>query len=295
METLGDLCDYVALNSLSQWERYRKTLSGKTSVGLRVNPQLSFADDERYDPCREASKLGMPINLLTDVLAKNPSRLDGLKGIHFHTNCDSSTFQPLLETVRLVTQELDSLLKRMEWVNIGGGYLFESESELPYLYEAIALLKSRYNVEVFMEPGAALVRNAGLLVASVIDLFESDDTQIAMLDTSVNHLPEVYEYQYEPDILGDSEEGEYEYLLSGATCLAGDVFGEYGFDEPLEIGSRIVIPKMGAYTLVKAHMFNGVNLPTIYFLTESGELKLRQRFTYQDFLSRLGGHANAGL
>ncbi|GAB5501012.1 MAG: hypothetical protein PsegKO_33230 [Pseudohongiellaceae bacterium] len=101
-------------------------------------------------------------------------------------------------------------------------------------------------------------------------------------------MPEVFEYQFQPDILEEDENGEYSYILEGATCLAGDHFGEYSFAEPLEIGSRITFPDMGAYTMVKAHMFNGINLPSIYELTESGDLILQKQYTYEDFKQRCG-------
>ena len=48
-----------------------------------------------------------------------------------------------------------------------------------------------------------------------------------------------------------------------------------------------------AYSLVKAHMFNGINLPDIYSLTESGGLVLVKRFTYEDFASRCGVDSSA--
>ena len=75
--------------------------------------------------------------------------------------------------------------------------------------------------------------------------------------------------------------------------FAGDLFGEYAFYERLEVGSRVVFPNVGAYSLVKAHMFNGVNLPSIYALTEQNELILIKQFTYEDFASRVGVDSNA--
>ena len=97
------------------------------------------------------------------------------------------------------------------------------------------------------------------------DIFRSDDAQIAILDTTVNHMPEVFEFQFEPDVLGHIAGGLHTYTLTGCTCLAGDVFGEYSFDNPLTIGSRIKFLNMGAYTMAKAHRFNGVALPTQYW------------------------------
>ena len=167
-------------------------------------------------------------------------------------------------------------------------YLFTKPLKLDKLLKAIDLMRSNYNLEVFIEPGATMVREAGSIIASVIDLFESEGEMIAVLDTTVNHMPEVYEYQYEPDVLGYNEDGKYVYRLVGGTCLAGDLFGEYCFDAPLEIGSRVVFPNAGAYTMVKSHMFNGINLPTLYTVSEAGQLELKKRFTYQDFTSKYG-------
>src|SRR5262249_13245410 len=148
-----------------------------------------------------------------------------------------------------------------------------------------------YDLEVFVEPGATLVREAGSLVASVVDLFENDGHVIAVLDTTVNHMPEVFEYQFEPDVESHADDGAHHYVLAGSSCLAGDIFGSYAFHQPLEIGSRIVIENMGAYTMVKAHMFNGINLPRVYALSPEGRLMLKKTYSYADFAARFGAVA----
>jgi len=292
---LAEVCDYVAFNSLSQWSRYGQHVAGKARCGLRINPNLAFVEDDRYNPCRRHSKLGVPVAQLVAAAGGGADRLDGISGLHFHTNCDSGTFQPLLETVRSIDAHLSGLLKRMEWVNLGGGYLFGERTDLGPFREAVRLLRDKYAVEVFIEPGASLVRAAGCIVASVIDLFDSDGKTLAVLDTTVNHMPEVFEYQFRPPVIGHVEGGRHRYVLAGCTCLAGDVFGEYAFGAPLEIGTRIVFADAGAYTMVKWHWFNGVRLPAVYALTESGELLLKKRFTYEDFLVRCGGNADAAF
>lgn len=149
-------------------------------------------------------------------------------------------------------------------------------------------MQTKYGLQVIIEPGAAVVRDACFLVSRVIDIIPSDCKQIAVLDTTVNHMPEVFEYQFRPDILNESENGGFSYILEGSTCLAGDHFGEYSFDEPLKIGSTIVFSGVGAYTMVKAHTFNGINLPSVYSLTEAGELALQKQYTYQDFKNMCG-------
>jgi carboxynorspermidine decarboxylase len=159
-------------------------------------------------------------------------------------------------------------------------------TSLEPFYEAVDLLKKNYNLEVYIEPGEAIVGRAGYIISSVIDMFESDGKTIAVLDTTVNHMPQVFEYQYSPDVRDQTKDGKYEYILAGSTCLAGDLFGEYRFEKPLDIGSQVVFENMGAYTLVKAHMFNGINLPKIYSINENDEIILRKEFGYEDFIAR---------
>ena len=110
---------------------------------------------------------------------------------------------------------------------------------------------------------------------------------MAILDTSVNHLPEVFEYQYSPQLLQQSTSGKYEYRLAGASCLSGDLFGDYRFDTELKCGSRIIFTNVGAYMSVKANMFNGINLPSVYALTDRNELVLQRSYDYTDYRNRL--------
>ena len=138
-------------------------------------------------------------------------------------------------------------------------------------------------MDVFIEPGKGIVGSSGFLVASVVDLFESGGKQIAILDTTVNHLPEVFEYQYKPHILQEDPEGQYEYRLAGSSCLSGDLFGDYRFNQALEIGSRVIFKNVGAYMLVKANLFNGINLPTVNILKSDEALVMQKKYSYSDF------------
>ncbi len=173
--------------------------------------------------------------------------------------------------------------------------MFDEYTDWSAFLEAVTLCKNKYGLEVFFEPGKGIVGEAGYIISTVLDIFDNDGKKIAVLDTTVNHMPEVFEYQYRPQVMQEYEDGKYEYILAGATCLAGDLFGEYSFDEPLEIGSRIIFENMGAYTLVKAHMFNGVNLPTIYTYSREGKLELIKQFSYDDFKSRCGANVNEAI
>lgn len=288
LEAFGTRLDYVTFNSLSQWRQLRSKISNKTKAGLRVNPEMSFIGDPRYDPCRENSKLGVPISRLADLIRSEPKALDGITGLHFHNNCEGTDFSSLLATVRHIQDVIPGLLRQTEWINMGGGYLFNAADSYVDFYESVAIFREKFGLEVFIEPGASIVRRSGTIVATIHDIIDGDELPIVILDTSVNHMPEVFEFQFEPDILGHVEGGIHSYLLAGCTCLAGDVFGEYSFDGALAVGSTITFLNMGAYTMSKAHRFNGVELPAIYTRRLDGRIEKLRSDSFNDFARNMG-------
>ena len=278
--------DYISFNSLSQWQYYQGPLqkdvrgdgNRKLNCGLRINPEISFVKDERYDPCRKYSKLGVPISELENI-----KHLDNIQGLHLHNNCESSDYTELKQTVDHVCLLLGATIEGMQWINLGGGYFIDDEKQQYILEQIIKDLKDTYALDVFIEPGKGVVGSAGFLVSSVVDMFESGGKQIAILDTTVNHLPEVFEYQYKPEIVQENPEGNYEYRLAGCSCLSGDIFGDYRFEQVLSIGSRVIFKNVGAYMFVKANTFNGINLPAVNILKSDEALVLQKEFSYADF------------
>jgi len=279
IEELSNICSHVSLNSRYQVEKYGATFAQSASVGIRVNTRISMVGDERYDPCRPNSKLGIPIEDVSAVLTSVPFAIEGL---HIHTNADSTDFDELLANVNALLEAVPSSFTP-KWINFGGGYLFE-DIPTDSLIQAVRLVKRRLGSEVYLEPGAGLVRSAGYLVASVLDIIDVDGSRIAVLDSTINHMPEVLEFNYKPDVVGQNDNGPYKYILAGSTCLAGDIFGAFGFAEPLQIGSKILFEEAGAYTLAKAHRFNGMNLPEIGVIELDGQYRTLKNFTYHDFI-----------
>lgn len=288
LDEFGDRLNSVTFNSVSQWRNLQARVSASTSIGLRINPELSFVHDTRYDPCRLNSKLGVPISRLADLMADDRGVLQGIDGLHFHSNCESTDFASLLATARHIQDVIPEALDAVSWINLGGGYIFQSVEESTAFFETVALFCNGFGLQVFIEPGAAAVRRCGTIVATVRDIFEGDDCQIAVLDTSVNHMPEVLEFQFEPDVLGHVDDGVHTYVLAGCTCLAGDMFGQYAFDAALSIGSQVTFMNMGAYSASKAHRFNGVALPSLYTRRDTGRLDQIWADHFDNFANNVG-------
>jgi carboxynorspermidine decarboxylase len=281
---LADLCDAISFNSLEQCQRLAPLAGAGPSLGIRVNPDRSFLADVRYDPCRPRSKLGVPLPDLQAALDRTGRvRIPPLAGLHFHTVFESRSLDPLRDTLAIIEAALGPSLSRLDWLNLGGGYLFDDTGLAAELAAIVGRLRQCYGLEVYIEPGKAIVGEAGTLLARVIDCFEREGMAIAVLDSGVHHLPEVFEYQKPPQVAEHCPEGDFPCLLVGNSCLAGDVFGEYRFESPLKLGDPIRFTGVGAYAMVKASRFNGHDLPALYLQEPGGAVSLMKRYGYEDY------------
>ena len=278
-------CGHIIFNSFNQLDKYRdRVLAAGKKIGLRINPEFSTQEGhEIYDPCSPKSRLGITRKNFRD------DDLRGVTGLHFHTLCEQNS-DDLERTLDAVEEKFGDILPKMEWINFGGGHhITRDDYDIPRLERCIRRMKEKYGLEVWLEPGEAIALNAGYLVTEVLDLTEND-MPIAILDTSAAcHMPDVLEMPYRPPLFGSGETGEkkYSYRLGSQTCLAGDVIGEYSFDEPLQIGDRLVFGDMAIYSMVKNNTFNGMPLPAILLLKENGIIEKLAEFGYDDFRGRL--------
>jgi len=283
--------DHVVFNSLAQWRRHRGAVAAaalaggrEIQVGLRVNPGYSEVATEIYNPCAANSRLGIPRERFEG------QDLTGLDGLHFHAMCEQGP--DVLERILKVFEDrFGDLIPGRRWVNFGGGHHITRDGyDVDLLVRLVRDFRRRHGVEVILEPGEAAALNAGVLVATVLDIVENG-MKIAILDTSAAaHMPDTLEMPYRPGVVGAGEPGElpHTYRLGGLTCLAGDVIGDYSFAEPLAVGTRIVLTDMLHYTMVKNTTFNGVKLPSIATYDPGpGELRVLRTFGYEDYKTRL--------
>ena len=298
MEKLLPICDHIIFNSLAQWKAHREralsyaeTNAQAPSFGLRFNPEYSEIETDIYNPCVKGSRLGILREDLDQALALDNSILDGISGLHFHTHCEQG-FGPLSRTIKVIEEKFGDLLMQpqIKWLNLGGGHhITKDDYDREGLISEVNRLSEKYNVTVYLEPGEAVAIDAGYLIGSVLDIV-TNGLSIAILDVSAAcHMPDVLEMPYRPPLKDsfEAEEKPYTYRLAGNTCLAGDVIGDYSFEAPLQVGSRLYFTDMAMYTMVKNNTFNGMPLPSIWVLDDDGSCTLFKDFGYEDFKMRL--------
>jgi carboxynorspermidine decarboxylase len=279
--------DHLSFNSVRQWRRgleFIRRSGRRIETALRINPQVSTGDHAIYDPCVAGSRLGIP---LSELEGEDLSALDGL---HFHTLCEQNS-DALETTLDAVEEKFGHLLRRVKWLNMGGGHhITKADYDVDRLVRLVQRIRERYGITVYLEPGEAIAIGTGILMSRVVDTVRNG-MDIGILDVSVTcHMPDCLEMPYRPEIRGAGNPGElaHTYRLGGGTCLAGDVIGDYSFDRPLEPGDRLIFEDMAHYTMVKTTMFNGVKHPALCLWDpESDELRTVRQFQYEDFRDRL--------
>ncbi|MGA1932466.1 carboxynorspermidine decarboxylase [Arcobacter sp. YIC-464] len=283
-DEIVSLSNHVVFNSFSQLKRFKEKAIGKTSLGLRVNPEYSSVEVDLYNPCAPFSRLGITkANFQED-------ELEGIDGLHFHALCEQNV-DVLEGALANFEKNFGEFLPSMKWVNFGGGHhITRVDYDVDRLIEVLKSFKKRYpHLEVYLEPGEAVGWQTGYLSATVLDIVDNG-MKIAILDTSAEaHMPDTLAMPYRPDVRnsGLANEKKYTYRFAGNTCLAGDVIGDYSFDDELKVGDRIILEDMIHYTMVKTTTFNGIKLPSIVLKKNNDCYQVVNNFGYNDYKMRL--------
>ncbi len=271
--------DKIIFNSIAQFERF----AGRTAAmqrGLRLNPQVSSSSFDLADPARPYSRLG---EWDTDKIAAVVDRVDGFM---IHNNCENGDFALFDRMLAAIEERFGALLGQVNWISLGGGIHFTGDGyPLGAFCDRLKAFSERYGVQVYLEPGEAAITRSTTLELTVLDtLFNGK--HIAVVDSSIEaHMLDLLIYRQTAKVEPDA--GEHTYLVCGKSCLAGDIFGEFRFAEPLKVGDRITIQDAAGYTMVKKNWFNGVNMPAIAIRSLDGSVRVARQFGFDDFVSSL--------
>lgn len=280
---------HITFNSIAQFKKFIRKVQAypeRVSPGIRVNPGWSPVGTDLYNPATPGSRLGVPA---ANFKGKLP---EGVEGLHFHTLCESSSYD-LEHTLGYFEAQFGAFLPALKWVNFGGGHLMTRQGyDVDHLIGVLKAFRQRHpHLQVILEPGSAIAWETGVLVSTVLDVVQNGGVKTAILDVSFTaHMPDTLEMPYRPGVRGakaEPEAGQHTCRLGGVSCLSGDFLEAYGFDKPVKAGQQIIFEDMIHYTMVKTTTFNGVTHPSIAILRPDGRLDVVRRFGYSDYKRRL--------
>ncbi|WP_160061327.1 carboxynorspermidine decarboxylase [Psychromonas sp. L1A2] len=283
IEAVKPLSDKIIFNSLSQLEAHYDNCKDSASLGLRINPEMSVAGQDLANPARAYSRLGVKQDLLSlEVLNK-------VDGFMFHMNCENKDVDAFIRVLDHISTTFTEYLDQLTWLSLGGGIFFTYPNyPIEKLGLALKAFAEKHNLQVYLEPGEAIITRTADLVVSVIDIVENDK-QTAIVDSATEaHRLDTLIYDEPASIKEATEGAEHNYVIGSCSCLAGDQFCETQFEKPLQIGQKLHLLDSAGYTMVKLNWFNGLKMPSIYFERVNGDIEVLNEFGYEDFKNTLG-------
>lgn len=279
IKEIVNLSDKIIFNSISQFNKFEQYCDN-TSIGIRINPGLSYSDFDLADPNRKFSRLGVyNIKTVENIIEK-------IDGIMLHFNCENSDLNAFEDMLNIIEKKLSNLLTQITWLSLGGGIEFtKKDFKINRFGKLLKNFADKYELEIYLEPGEAAITNSATLVTSVLDIVDNNKN-IAIINSSAEaHMTDLLMYKEQAKIKSTGK--KYSYQIAGNSCLAGDIFGEASFNKKLKVGDEIIIEDAAGYTMVKKNWFNGVNMPSIAIKRIDGSIRLVKKFTYNDFIHNL--------
>ncbi|MBY7649143.1 MAG: carboxynorspermidine decarboxylase [Candidatus Liberibacter europaeus] len=274
-------CDKIIFNTVDQLSQFQaRATKSKKKIGLRINPSVSHSNFILADPNCPFSRLG--------ELDKNKieSEIKHISGFMFHNNCENKSFPIFNSMLKHIENKFGDFIHQVEWISLGGGIHFTGENyPIDDFCQRLKEFAAKYDVQVYLEPGEAIVTGTTSLEVTVIAT-STNNKNLAIVDSSVEaHIPDFLLYQQSAIISPNT--GPYTAMVCGRSCLAGDIFGEFNFKQPVKIGDKISFEDVASYNMIKKNWFNGINMPTIAVKNLDGTIQILREFSYNDYYHSL--------
>lgn len=259
IETIAQHSDTMSLNSLYQWQQYAELVTNISSVGLRINPQLTIKQPKYCNP-NYTLRFGIPYRDFLQEIENRPKIFEHLEGLHFHVLC-SQGLGGLKYLLSHIDKHYRGILPRLKWLNLGGGHqLTHDDYDRENFISTLDVFMNQYpHISIFFEPGESVVKQSGYLLTTIVDIIPAK-VPIVVLDTSTeSHLLDLAITKQRLKIRDTSNHTTpYLYQIAGMSCIAGDIIGDYYFHRELHRGENLIFEDMMGYTIVKQTEFNGI-------------------------------------
>lgn len=265
---LGIKCFNVeSVSELYRLQDVAKQLDKKAPVSLRVNPDIDAKTHPYISTGLKANKFGIDILLAPEIYraARELSHIE-LVGVDCHIGSQLTETQPFLDALEKLLSLIAALKAdgiHLKHIDIGGGLGVTYDQEQPpapadYISKVVARLKSYPELELIMEPGRAIMANAGVLLTQVEFLKPGQEKHFAIVDAAMNDLirPALYSawMNIVPVVLNNALPTQL-YDIVGPVCETGDFLGK---DRELAIseGDLLAVRSAGAYGFTMSSNYN---------------------------------------
>jgi len=264
---IGIRCFNVeVIDELDRINKLAAELGVIAPVSFRVNPDVDANTHPYISTGLKENKFGIDINLALDEY-KRAAQMSNIEvvGIDCHIGSQLTETRPFLDALDKVLNLVSALKAEgidLKHLDLGGGLgIRYNEEQPPEPADYIAALLERLgetDFEILLEPGRAIVGNAGILVTQVEYLKPTEHKNFAIVDAAMNDLvrPSLYSaWQAIIPVKLESDAAELQWDIVGPVCETGDFLGKNRALK-LAVGDLLAIRSSGAYGFSMSSNYN---------------------------------------
>ena len=276
------------------------SLNKRTSITIRVNPDIDAKTHEKISTGKKDNKFGIPINRAREVYLK-ASQMSGVKvvGVDVHIGSQLTDLEPFRMAFTKLAELVNNLLKDGHEINsldLGGGLgiSYKKTNDVqPSVQEYGQIIRETVGslgCEILVEPGRFIVGNAGILVSEIIYKKFGEDREFLIVDSAMNDLirPSLYAAYHE--ILSIKKPNNNSsfvcYDVVGPVCETGDTFATQRTLMKMESGELLAFMSAGAYGSVMASEYNTRPLIPEVLVKDDNFSIIRARPLIEDIIQR---------
>lgn len=280
---------------LQQIQQVAQSLNKQAPVSLRVNPDVDAQTHPYISTGLKQNKFGIEIDKALSFyqLANSLPNIQ-IIGVDCHIGSQLTSLSPFLDALDRILYLIEQLEKnniKINHLDIGGGlgvrYREETPPEISEYVNALKTKLANKPYKLLIEPGRAIVANAGILLTKVEYLKEgSDNKHFAIVDAAMNDLirPSLYSAWQNIIPVKQSNVSAQNYDVVGPICETGDFLGK---DRVLSIQEKdlLAVCSAGAYGFAMSSNYNTRPRVAEIFVKGEEHRLIRRRETFDDLVS----------
>ena len=278
----------VLINKIS------KKLSRKTSIGIRLNPNVTGKTHKKISTGGKNEKFGLLYNDCINLCQKI-KRMENLKleGLSVHIGSQITNIKPFKEVLSILNKILNKTKIDFKFIDLGGGMGIsysnkEKKLNLKQYSQLVRKFTKNKNVKIIFEPGRFIVGNTAVLISKIIYIKKSNNKKFVILDTGMNDLirPALYDAKHQIVPLKKTNKrigGNIEFV--GPVCESADKFlSQKGFAQIKE-GDYVGLTHVGAYGMSLSSNYNCRPIAAEIMVTGSKHKLIRKRQSLENLVN----------
>jgi len=279
--------EVILINKIS------KRLSRKTSIGIRLNPNVTGKTHKKISTGGKNEKFGLLYNDCINLCQKI-KRMKNLKleGLSVHIGSQITNIKPFKQVLSILNKILNKTKINFKFIDLGGGmgisYLNkEKKLNLKQYFRLVRKFTKNKNIRIIFEPGRFIIGNAAILISKIIYIKKSNNKKFVILDAGMNNLmrPALYDAKHQIVPLKKTNMrigGNLEFV--GPVCESADkFFNQKGF-ALIKEGDYIGLTNVGAYGMSLSSNYNSRPTAAEILVTGSKQKLIRKRQSLENLI-----------